>query len=168
MLISRSDKTREHRGKQALVGGALSAGLLAVVLSLLLGWKFLPGWVGDGLGIIAGVITTPFSMETTFFIIGLLIVVVLNIWRRLKDGDEYVEIDMSELDQVDPVRLETALQAGNDDEVKAMLGWMNDQQFSSPRVLRVRLALAEKMGDQELASSLRRALGQSGDKESAV
>ncbi len=148
---------QENRGRQVLVGGAVSGGLLVLVVSLLLGWRYLPGWVGEGFGVVAGVITTPFFMEATFFVTGMLIVVGLNIWRRNREGDEFVYIDESGLDG-EPTRLEAALRAGNDDEVKAMLGRMDDRQFGSLRVLRVRIALAEKMGDQELVAGLRRAL----------
>ncbi len=150
-------QSQDNRGRQALVGGVISGSLLVLVVSLLLGWRLLPGWVGEGLGIVAGVITTPFFMETTFFVVGLLIVIGLNIWRRSREGDEFVDFDESELDG-DLSRLELALQAGNDDEVEAMLGQMDSGQFGSQRVLRVRIALAEKTGDQELATDLRRVL----------
>jgi hypothetical protein len=62
----------------------------------MMGWRFIPGLVGESFGTIAGLISTPFIMEATFAILGLMIVIGLNAWRRHKAGDEYVAIDISE------------------------------------------------------------------------
>ena len=81
------------RGKQILVGAAVLGTLTVLVCSLLVGWRLIPGWVGEAFGMLAGVMSTPFFMEASFAVIGLLIVLGLNIWRRHKEGDEFVEIE---------------------------------------------------------------------------
>lgn len=88
--------TGENRGRQILAGGAILLAVSGAVVSLLMGWRFIPGWVGESLGTVAGIMSTPFFMEVSFALLGLLIVVVLNTWRRHKTGDEYVTIEMEE------------------------------------------------------------------------
>jgi len=92
----------ESRGKQIFVGGAILFVLTALVVSLLIGWRMVPGWVGESFGMLAGVLSTPFFMETSFAMIGLLIVIGLNIWRRHREGDEFVSLE--ELEKRDAAR----------------------------------------------------------------
>lgn len=85
--------THENRGKQVVVGGVIICSLMASVICLLVFWKYIPGWVGESVGKVAGLISTPFILEASFFVMGLGIVVLLNSWRRKKDGDDFVEFD---------------------------------------------------------------------------
>lgn len=87
---------RENRGKQILIGAAILSTISVVVVGFLMGWRFVPGWVGESLGTVAGVLTTPFLMETSFFLLGLTIVIGLNARRRRRTGDEFVTIEVSE------------------------------------------------------------------------
>ncbi len=87
----------ENRGKQLWVGGVIIFGIAASVISLLIFWRHIPGWVGETVGLIAGVISTPFFLEGSFLMIGFTVVVLLNNWRRKVAGDEFVEVDVSEL-----------------------------------------------------------------------
>ena len=83
----------DERIKQAAVGIGLILAVMGVVLSLLLGWRSLPGLLGEWLGFMLGIMTTPFLLETTFVIIGLVVVISLNTWRRNREGDEFVTLD---------------------------------------------------------------------------
>ena len=83
----------ESRGKQFLVGGSILLVVAVVVISLLLFWREIPGLPGETVGKVVGIMSTPFFMEASFVILGFLIVVSLNTWRRHKDGDEFVTID---------------------------------------------------------------------------
>ncbi|MBG7608117.1 MAG: hypothetical protein IZT59_08850 [Verrucomicrobia bacterium] len=85
--------SEEGRGKQILVGAAILATLTVLVVGLLVGWRLIPGWVGESVGMVAGILSTPFFMEGSYVVIGLLIVLGLNTWRRRKEGDEFVEIE---------------------------------------------------------------------------
>ena len=83
----------ENRGKQLLVGGAIVFIVACVFISLLLFWRKIPGLFGETVGKFVGIMSTPFFMEASFVILGFLIVVSLNIWRRHKEGDEFVTIE---------------------------------------------------------------------------
>jgi len=87
----------EHRGKQLAVGGLILIMFSAAIISLLLFWRFIPGWLGESFGMLAGIISTPFFLESSFAIMGLAIVVTLNSWRRKHGGDEYVEVEEKDL-----------------------------------------------------------------------
>jgi hypothetical protein len=83
----------ENRGKQFLVGGVILLVVASVVISLLLFWREIPGLLGETVGKFVGIMSTPFFMEASFVILGFLIVVSLNTWRRHKEGDEFVVIE---------------------------------------------------------------------------
>ena len=87
------EQETENRGKQILVGGAILAVVFGSAISLLLFWRDIPGLFGETVGKFVGIMSTPFFMEASFVILGFLIVVSLNIWRRHKDGDEFVTIE---------------------------------------------------------------------------
>lgn len=96
------DHFTEKRGGQIFVGGAILFVLTVLVVSLLIGWRMIPGWVGESFGMLAGVLSSPFFMEASFGMIGLLIVIGLNIWRRNREDDEFVS--MEELDKRDAAK----------------------------------------------------------------
>ncbi|MFM2198711.1 MAG: hypothetical protein RLZZ505_2143 [Verrucomicrobiota bacterium] len=83
----------ESRGKQFLVGGTILLVVAVAVISLLLFWREIPGLLGETVGKMVGIMSTPFFMEASFVILGFLIVVILNTWRRHKEGDEFVTIE---------------------------------------------------------------------------
>lgn len=79
-----------------MVGGAILCVVAVVVVSLLLFWREIPGLLGETVGKVVGIMSTPFFMEASFVIIGFMIVVGLNTWRRRKEGDEFVTIEEKE------------------------------------------------------------------------
>lgn len=85
--------SNENRGKQVAIGGAIIFALMAAVICLLTFWRYIPGWVGESLGIVAGLISSPFVLEASFFVMGIGIVILLNSWRRKKEGDDFVEFN---------------------------------------------------------------------------
>lgn len=96
--------TNENRGKQVAVGGVIIFSLMSVVICFLAFWRYIPGWVGESVGKVAGIISTPFFMEASFILMGLGIVVLLNSWRRKKDGDDFVEFEAQEFQGKDKDR----------------------------------------------------------------
>jgi len=80
--------TRPHdeRVKQVAIGIGILIMLTVVVTGLLTGWRLLPGLLGEWVGTMIGIMTTPFFMEASFIILGLVIVIGLNLWRRHEDG----------------------------------------------------------------------------------
>lgn len=93
VVVMGEQQATESRGKQILVGGAILLAVSTVVVSLLLFWREIPGLLGESVGKFVGIMSTPFFMEASFAILGLLIVLSLNIWRRHKEGDEFVAIE---------------------------------------------------------------------------
>jgi len=83
----------ESRGKQFLVGGTILLVVACLVISLLMFWREIPGLLGETVGKVVGIMSTPFFMEASFVILGFFIVVSLNTWRRQKEGDEFVTIE---------------------------------------------------------------------------
>jgi hypothetical protein len=76
---------------------AVAAAILAAVgcgaLALLLFWRSVPGVLGEWLGMIVGVMSTPFFLEASFVILGALIVMGVNAIRRHREGDDFVSLE---------------------------------------------------------------------------
>jgi hypothetical protein len=83
----------ENRVRQIAVGGGIIFLFMSAVICLLAFWRYVPGWVGESVGLAAGLISTPFFLEATFILMGLGIVISLNSWRRRKDGDDFILFD---------------------------------------------------------------------------
>ena len=81
------------RTRLLLSGLAVLLGLSTALILLWLG-RGLPGWPGEVFRMITGLLTTPIFMEVSFLFLGLLLVLAINHWRRRRDGDECVEIDL--------------------------------------------------------------------------
>jgi len=81
------------RGKQFFVGAMILLVVMLGFVMLLLSWRKIPGLLGETVGKMVGIMSTPFFMEASFVILGFLIVVTLNTWRRHKEGDEFVSIE---------------------------------------------------------------------------
>ncbi|MEO5712445.1 MAG: hypothetical protein ABIT37_03075 [Luteolibacter sp.] len=87
------DQAKDERVKQVAVGAGILVAIGVIVPTTLIGWRYLPGLFGETVGTIIGVMTTPFCMEASFIMLGICIVVGLNIWRRIKDGDDFVYLE---------------------------------------------------------------------------
>ena len=83
---------RDERAIQVMVGVGILLALALVVGVALTGWRSLPGLLGEWVGVMVGVASTPFFLEATFFVLGLVIVVAVNHWRQRRDGDEWVSL----------------------------------------------------------------------------
>lgn len=169
---------RDERIPQIMVGAGILLGLTVVVCGLLLGWPHLPGLLGEWFGIVIGIMTTPVFLEISFALTGLLIVTSINIWRRRKEGDDFVYLeqvtgpdvpeDMPEharwaifrekrTDAGEPTALEMvegALAAGDHQAAAEWLGNLDAETLRTPEVLRLRLELARASGLHDLASRL--------------
>ncbi|KAB2641628.1 MAG: hypothetical protein DVB26_04640 [Verrucomicrobia bacterium] len=84
---------KDERVKQALIGAAVLTALTCGLLALLLGWRQVPGLLGEWLGTAVGIMSTPFFLEASFVILGVLVVMVFNVVRRHREGDEFVALD---------------------------------------------------------------------------
>lgn len=84
---------QEHRGRQIAVGVGILLAVTGLVCGTLIGWRYLPGLMGEWIGTMVGVATTPFFLEGSFVVLGLTVVVAINHWRQKRDGDELVYLE---------------------------------------------------------------------------
>lgn len=173
------------RAKQVLIGAVILGTITVCVMTLLLGWRYVPGLLGEWLGVIAGLLSTPFLLEGSFVVLGLLIVVGINSWRRVKDGDEFVYLEQvrgpgagSLPDQAKwalyrekPLppgsvslleQAEGAVAIGDFESVAELVAAMSHEELAADGVLEVRLALAEAGGKTAVAERLRAEIGKKG------
>jgi hypothetical protein len=172
---------RDERPRQFLIGLAVLATLVVLGVLVGLGTR-LPGFPGECFRLIVGFCTTPFFLEFTFVVLGLIIVLALNHWRRHRDGDELVYLDQVSGPDVpadlpdharfavfteppaEPVepsaldRAEGALAIGDTTAATEALAELDEAALQSPAALRVRIALAQATGRTDLAEELARRL----------
>jgi hypothetical protein len=125
-----------------------------------------------------GAMTSPFLMEASFLVIGLCIVVLLNHWRRKRDGDDFVYLEQVEaaelaagipdharwavyedkpLDGETPSLLalaEGALAIGDFTGAAEHVAAMDERELGLPATLALRLELARATGRDDLARDL--------------
>jgi hypothetical protein len=82
--------TGDERVKQAAIATAILAGVGCGVVALLLGGRLVPGVLGEWLGTLAGIASTPFLLEPALALCGVLVVIVLNTVRRQREGDDFL------------------------------------------------------------------------------
>ena len=80
----------DERAKQVAIAVGILLAVACGVVGLWLGWMKVPGPVGEALGMVVGIISTPFFLEASFVIVGVLILMVVNAAQRQRDGDEFV------------------------------------------------------------------------------
>jgi hypothetical protein len=170
----------ENRKLSIAMGALIFAGISAFVLTLIIGWRLVPGLLGEWLGVIAGILSTPFFLEASFVILGFFIVICLNNWRRSREGDEFVYLEQVNGPDVpknlpdhakwavykskplagsNPTLLaqaEGAVAIGDFETAAAIIASMSHEELAENGVLEVRLALAEASGKVDLAERLRR------------
>lgn len=169
---------QDERRKQLAVGAVILTIFTVVVVGLLTGWRHMPGVLGEWVGIMMGVVTTPFILEASFFLVGLMIVIFLNNYRRHREGDEFVYLERVEGPDVpldlpeqarwavyrsaplaagDPPLLaqaEGAMEIGDFAAAIQCIGEMGAGELEEPATLRVRLALARATGHTALAEEM--------------
>jgi hypothetical protein len=171
-------RASDERVKQVAIGVSILVTLTVAVPVTLMGWRLLPGLLGEWVGTMIGIATTPFFMEASFAILGLVIVISLNHWRQHKDGDELVYLeqvagpdvpaDLPEhakwalyrdkpLDAESPTLLaqaEGAFAIGDFPAATEWIGDMGHDELKLPDTLRLRLDLANATGRTDLAEQL--------------
>lgn len=173
-------RVHDERTRQIITGASILLAITVVFCTLLLGWMHLPGLLGEWIGMIIGIMTTPFFLEASFLLLGLSIVIFLNTWRRHKHGDECVYLEQvtgedvpddlpdqarwavfheQPLDPTAPTPLELAegaLAAGDHDAAAEWIATLEPEMLRQPEILRLRLELARASGHHDLATRLER------------
>jgi hypothetical protein len=164
----------DERRTQILVCAAILLTLTLAMSGLLMGWRHLPGLLGEWTGFIVGIMTSPFFMEASFAVIGLTIVLAVNHWREKKSGDELMHLEQVEdaaglpehaswalyrepLAGEQPPLLaqaEGALAIGDHESAAECLAEMPEKDLKRADVLKVRMDLARATGRSELAAQL--------------
>ncbi len=176
-------EVKDERVKQATIGAVILLTIAILVPSALLGWRLLPGLWGEWLGTLAGLLTTPFVMETSFVILGLLIVVSINHRRRMKDGDDFVFLEQVDDTNVPnhlpdqakwalyrdkpenliPLTLlekaEGAFAIGEYNSASLMISEMELSELKQRDTLVLRMALAKATGKMDLFAALEQEVG---------
>ena len=179
-------RLHDERVKQVAIGASILIVLTVVVVGLLIGWRKLPGLLGEWVGMMIGIVTTPFFMEASFAILGLVIVIALNHWRQHKDGDEFVYLEQvagpdvpknlpdhakwavyrqQPLEVERPTLLaqaEGAFAIGDYPAAAEWIGAMSRDELKQPDTLRLRLELAEATGRVDLMAQLQDEISRSG------
>jgi hypothetical protein len=177
-LLPEMTEEQAGRNKQILIGAVILGTITVFVLTLLLGWRYVPGLFGEWLGVIAGLLSTPFLLEGSFVVLGLVIVVGLNSLRRVKEGEEFVYLEQVEGPGTERLpdqarwavyrdkplppgtislleQAEGAIGIGDFESAAAAVAAMSHEELAEDGVLVVRLALAEAGGKTDLADRLR-------------
>jgi hypothetical protein len=183
MLVATMIRRTDERTRQVAAAAGIVLGLGALVCVVLLGWRNVPGVLGEWLGMVIGVMTTPFFLEASFALLGLSLVILINHWRQKKAGDELVY-----LEQVDqavglpehaawavfreaplegglPTLLEQAegaMAIGDHAAAADFIAAMTEDELKLPETLGIRLELARSAGLHELAGRLETMLHKTG------
>lgn len=167
----------ENRSRQILVGVVILVVISLSVSGALIGSRYMTGLVAEWLSMMIGIMTTPFFMEASFAILGLIIVIGLNTWRRSKEGDELVFLDRVDdasasglpdhaswavyekapLQGEVPsllIQAEGALAIGDHDSAAELISAMSGEEIKLPAVYELRIALAKATGREDLALQL--------------
>ena len=168
----------DNRVRQIAVGAGILAGLALAACGTLAGWRHLPGLLGEWVGVIVGVMTTPFLLEASCVVIGLTVVLAINHWRQKRAGDELVYLERVDdaavpgglpdhagwaVYQTEPLQgeiptlqaqAEGAVAIGDYETATECLGAMSAADLKRPETLAVRVALAQATGRHALAAQL--------------
>lgn len=171
---------RVSRIREIAPGVGVLAVVAVVVCGSIYGWHLLPGLLGEWVGFIVGLMTTPFLLELSFLCLGLILVMAINHWRRSRDGDDFVVLEQvkdSEVslpehaswavfrDDAPPgetpsllAQAEGALAVGDFDATGGLLAEMSTDELQKPETLRLRIRFATETGNRDLAAKLQREL----------
>ena len=183
--MSRRPSEEPSRRRQILVGFGVIVLVSGVIMLCWLG-RMAPGFLGEWFGMVAGIATTPFLMEASLFLLGLLAVLVVNHWRHTREGDELVYLEQAEGPGTEALpesarwavyrdqppegeepdllsRAEGAVEVGDLETAVECLSLMDDAERQQPAALRTRIRLAHASGHEELARRLEARLAQSSE-----
>lgn len=85
---------KDSRAFQVVVAALILMLLTAVIVIALLGWRHLPEIWADWIGMMVGIMSTPFFLEASFLFIGISIVAAVNHHRQKRAGDDFVELEV--------------------------------------------------------------------------
>jgi hypothetical protein len=167
--------TENERRRQIAAGGGILLAIALMVCGALIGWRYLPGILGEWLGTMIGFITTPFFLELSFAVLGLTVVLIINHWRQKRTGNELVYLEqVNEAENLpdhaswavfhdqplkgeEPslvVQADGALAIGDYQTAAECLAALSENQLKEPESLALRIELARATGKADLVEKL--------------
>jgi hypothetical protein len=167
--------TDDDRRRQIAAGAGILLAITAIVCGGLIGWRHLPGLLGEWLGLMIGIVTTPFILELSFAVLGLTVVLALNHWRQKRTGDELMYLEQVDepgnlpehaswavfrdppLTGEEPsllVQADGALEIGDYQTAAECLAALPEDELKLHEALSLRLKLARATGRADLAEKL--------------
>ena len=93
MCADMKEAADENRKKQVVVGACILLLMAVIAATVVMGAHLVPGVAGEWISMMVGLMTTPVILETSAFIVGLMVVLAINHWREKNDGEELVYLD---------------------------------------------------------------------------
>ena len=90
-----NEEDRERK-RQLWAGMGIWGGMTLLIVVGLSCWGYLPGVLGKYVGLVVGMLTSPFLMEIFCVVVAFVLVITLNQWRRNRSGDDFVEIEVED------------------------------------------------------------------------
>lgn len=118
------------------VGAGILGGLTVAMCATMAGWRHLPGLLGEWLGMMVGVMTTPVFLEVSVALIGLTVVLAINEWRRKRDGDEWVDLERVDADNMPDGPPENASRLVNQEDPLALAQTTGMETLAAPLEIR--------------------------------
>lgn len=82
----------DARKKQILTGVALIT-FFFLCLGGIAALAYLPGYAGEVGRMCLAMVTSPFLMETAIAFLALTLLLAVNGWRKIRDGDDWLHLD---------------------------------------------------------------------------
>ena len=183
-LAARMSKMTNEQKRQIAIAAAIFLAIAVVICGLLLWVPHVPGFLGEWLGFMMGMATTPFLLEISFALFGLTLVLVINHLRQTKAGDELVYLEQVNepaglpehaswavyreppLAGEEPslhAQAEGALAIADHETAAECIAAMTEDELKLPQTLALRIDLAKATGREQLAAELEAQLGAYGD-----
>lgn len=93
MCADMNEAGGENQKKQIVVGAAILLLLAFLAAGVVIGAHSIPGVVGEWISMMVGLMTTPVFLEISAFLVGLMVVLAINHWRQIRNGDELVYLE---------------------------------------------------------------------------
>lgn len=144
--------------------------IVAAALVIVTVWagSYLPGFAGEIFSMLAGIMWTPVLLDTALFVLGFALILGLNLYRRKREGDEYVYLEQVEgpdipadmpvesrsavfaeapepvADRAAIAAIEGALELGDLESATESLLRLPEDDLDEPEILALRIRLARK------------------------
>lgn len=100
ILARRAPEWERRWVKTLLIGCAFMSVFFLFLTTIGLTAYFIPGIIGEAAKKLSGIMCSPVFMELGFFFMGVVLLIVFNTIKRIKDGDEFVYLETVDAPEV--------------------------------------------------------------------